>query len=109
VNVSPGGKQVLFNAFMATLNPGDEVIIPAPYWVSYPDMVLLRRHARLRRDQHAETRLSSFTPEAGSGDHAEDEVADAELAFEPVGRGLYARRIEGAGRCAGAIIRMSGC
>ncbi len=36
-----GGKQVLFNAFVATLNPGDEVIIPAPYWVSYPDMVLL--------------------------------------------------------------------
>ena len=36
-----GGKQVLYNAFMATLNPGDEVIIPAPYWVSYPDMVLL--------------------------------------------------------------------
>ncbi len=41
VTVSAGGKQVLYNAFMATLNPGDEVIIPAPYWVSYPDMVLL--------------------------------------------------------------------
>lgn len=41
VNVGTGGKQVLYNAFMATLNPGDEVIIPAPYWVSYPDMVLL--------------------------------------------------------------------
>ena len=41
VNVSPGGKAVLFNAFAATLSPGDEVIIPAPYWVSYPDMVLL--------------------------------------------------------------------
>jgi aspartate aminotransferase len=41
VNVSPGGKAVIFNAFMATLNPGDEVVIPAPYWVSYPDMVLL--------------------------------------------------------------------
>jgi aspartate aminotransferase len=39
--VSTGGKQVLFNALMVTLNPGDEVIIPAPYWVSYPDMVLL--------------------------------------------------------------------
>lgn len=37
--VSTGGKQVLFNAFLATLNPGDEVIIPAPYWASYPDMV----------------------------------------------------------------------
>ncbi len=41
VSVSSGGKQVLWNALMATLNPGDEVIIPAPYWVSYPDMVLM--------------------------------------------------------------------
>ena len=41
INVSPGGKAVLFNAFVASLSPGDEVIIPAPYWVSYPDMVLL--------------------------------------------------------------------
>jgi aspartate aminotransferase len=41
VNVSPGGKPVIFNAMMATLNPGDEVIVPTPYWVSYPDMVLL--------------------------------------------------------------------
>lgn len=39
--VGTGGKHVLFNAFMATMNPGDEVVIPAPYWVSYPDMVLL--------------------------------------------------------------------
>jgi aspartate aminotransferase len=39
--VATGGKQVLFNAFMATLNPGDEVVIPSPYWVSYPEMVLL--------------------------------------------------------------------
>ncbi|WP_279482112.1 pyridoxal phosphate-dependent aminotransferase [Aureimonas sp. SK2] len=39
--VSTGGKHVLFNAFMATLNPGDEVVIPAPYWVSYPEMVSL--------------------------------------------------------------------
>ncbi|WP_460448906.1 pyridoxal phosphate-dependent aminotransferase [Alsobacter sp. SYSU BS001988] len=39
--VCTGGKQVLYNAFVCTLNPGDEVIIPAPYWVSYPDMVLL--------------------------------------------------------------------
>jgi aspartate aminotransferase len=38
--IGTGGKQVLFNAFLATLNPGDEVIIPAPYWVSYPEMVL---------------------------------------------------------------------
>ena len=41
ISIGTGGKQVLYNAMMATLDPGDEVIIPAPYWVSYPDMVLL--------------------------------------------------------------------
>ncbi len=41
VHVAPGGKPVIYNALVATLNPGDEVIIPAPYWVSYPDMTLL--------------------------------------------------------------------
>ncbi|MEE8225412.1 MAG: pyridoxal phosphate-dependent aminotransferase [Kiloniellales bacterium] len=41
ITVGTGGKQVLYNAFVATLDPGDEVIIPAPYWVSYPDMALL--------------------------------------------------------------------
>ena len=41
ISIGTGGKQILYNALMATLNPGDEVIIPAPYWVSYPDMVLL--------------------------------------------------------------------
>jgi aspartate aminotransferase len=41
VMVSSGGKQVIFNALLATLNPGDEVVIPAPYWVSYPDIVAL--------------------------------------------------------------------
>jgi aspartate aminotransferase len=41
ISVGAGGKQVLFNALMATLNPGDEVVIPAPYWVSYPEIVAL--------------------------------------------------------------------
>ena len=41
ISVGTGGKQVLYNALMATLNPGDEVVIPAPYWVSYPEMVAL--------------------------------------------------------------------
>ena len=41
ITVSVGGKGVIFNAFMATLNPGDEVIVPAPYWVSYPDIALM--------------------------------------------------------------------
>ena len=41
IHIAPGGKPVIYNAFVATLNPGDEVIIPAPYWVSYPDMALM--------------------------------------------------------------------
>lgn len=41
ISVAPGGKAIIFNALLATLNPGDEVIIPAPYWVSYPDMALI--------------------------------------------------------------------
>ena len=41
ITISSGGKQVLYNAMVATLNPGDEVVIPAPFWVSYPEMVLL--------------------------------------------------------------------
>lgn len=40
ISVGSGGKQVLFNAILASVNPGDEVVIPAPYWVSYPDMVM---------------------------------------------------------------------
>ena len=41
ISVAPGGKTIIYNALIATLNPGDEVIIPAPYWVSYPDIVKL--------------------------------------------------------------------
>lgn len=41
ISVAPGGKAIIFNAFMASLDPGDEVVIPAPFWVSYPDMALL--------------------------------------------------------------------
>jgi aspartate aminotransferase len=41
ISVAAGGKQIIYNALMASLDPGDEVVVPAPYWVSYPDMVLL--------------------------------------------------------------------
>ena len=57
VIVSCGGKQVIYNAFMATLDPGDEVIIPAPYWVSYPDMVLLCGGTPVIVDVTAETKF----------------------------------------------------
>ena len=61
--VGTGGKQILFNAFMATLNPGDEVVIPAPYWVSYPEMVAICGGTPL----FVETRIEDefkLTPEA---------------------------------------------
>ncbi|TFF27363.1 pyridoxal phosphate-dependent aminotransferase [Jiella endophytica] len=61
--VGTGGKQILFNAFMATLNPGDEVIIPAPYWVSYPEMVAICGGSPV----FAETKIADnfkLTPEA---------------------------------------------
>ena len=61
--VGTGGKQVLYNAFTASLNPGDEVLIPAPFWVSYPDMVLLNGG----EPRYVETRLEDgfkLRPEA---------------------------------------------
>ena len=62
VTVGTGGKQVLFNALMATLNPGDEVVIPAPYWVSYPDMVALFGGVPVAIEGPAETGYK-ITPE----------------------------------------------
>jgi hypothetical protein len=91
--VGSGGKQVLYNALMATINPGDEVIIPAPYWVSYPEMVALAVHGRAR--------LQAAAGCAGEGDHAEDQVDHPVLAVEPDRCGLFARRIEGDHRRAG--------
>lgn len=53
--IGTGGKQVIYNLFMATLNKGDEVIIPAPYWVSYPDIVLLAEGKPVIIEAHLET------------------------------------------------------
>ncbi|WP_439560050.1 pyridoxal phosphate-dependent aminotransferase [Roseinatronobacter sp.] len=63
VTVGTGGKQVLYNALMATLNAGDEVVIPAPYWVSYPDMVLLAGGEPVIAEATAETAYK-LTPAA---------------------------------------------
>ncbi len=62
VSVGTGGKQILYNALMATLNPGDEVVIPAPYWVSYPDMVLLAGGEPVVAEAGADTAYK-LTPE----------------------------------------------
>jgi aspartate aminotransferase len=63
VHVAPGGKPVIYNALVATLNPGDEVIIPAPYWVSYPDMTLLAGGTPVSVETTAESGFK-ITPEA---------------------------------------------
>ncbi len=63
VSVAPGGKPILFNAFLATLNPGDEVLIPAPYWVSYPDIAILCGGAPKIIDARIEDGFK-LTPEA---------------------------------------------
>ena len=66
VTIGTGGKQVLYNALVATLNAGDEVVIPAPYWVSYPDMVLLAGGEPVIAEATAETAYK-LTPEALEG------------------------------------------
>ncbi len=63
VSVGTGGKQVIYNALVATLNPGDEVVIPAPYWVSYPDMTLLAGGEPVIAEATIETNFK-LTPEA---------------------------------------------
>ena len=86
--VTSGGKQIIFNAMLATLNPGDEVIIPAPYWVSYPEMVMFGDGTPVIVNCPEETGFK-LTPEAlEQGDHAQDQVADPELAQQPDGRRL---------------------
>ena len=63
ISVGTGGKQVLYNALIATLNPGDEVIIPTPYWVSYPDMVALAGGESVIVSTSIDTQFK-LTPEA---------------------------------------------
>jgi len=62
ISVGTGGKQILYNALVATLNEGDEVLIPAPYWVSYPDMVLLAGGTPVTIEASLETDFK-ITPE----------------------------------------------
>ena len=70
ITVGTGGKQVLYNALMATLEPGDEVVIPAPYWVSYPDMVLLAGGTPVFVSCPRADRLQAAARGSGRGDRA---------------------------------------
>ena len=79
-----GGKHTLFNALVATVDPGDEVIIPAPYWVSYPDIVNFAGGTPVILQARAPTSSTrSCRRTARRRDHAADEMGDAEFALEP--------------------------
>ena len=101
ITVGSGGKQVLYNALLATLDPGDEVIIPSPYWVSYPDIVLLAGAEPVIVETKVEDGFK-LTPQAlAARHHAQDQVVHLQLAVEPDRRRLYRGRGEGAHRRAG--------
>ena len=101
ITIGTGGKQVLYNAFISTLNPGDEVIIPAPYWVSYPDMVLLAGGTPVAVETSMASGFKMTAQQLERAITPKTKWVLAQLAVEPVGRGLYARRVEGADRRAG--------
>ena len=100
--VGTGGKQVLFNALLATLNPGDEVIIPAPYWVSYPDIVLLAGASPVVVKTRLEDGFKMKPEMLEAAITKKNEMADLQLAVEPYGRCLHAGRGQGDHRSTGA-------
>ena len=93
--VGTGGKQILYNAFLVTMNPGDEVIIPAPFWVSYPEMVAINGGEPVLVPTSSKTASSCSPKRPRARDHAAHQVGRAQLAVQPDRRRLYARRAEG--------------
>ena len=77
---------------MAGIDPGDEVIVPAPYWVSYPDMVVLAEGTPVIVSDQRGRRFQAPAGGAGSRDHAEHPLAHVQLAVQPHGRGVHAGR-----------------
>jgi aspartate aminotransferase len=109
ITVGSGGKQVLYNALLATLDPGDEVIIPSPYWVSYPDIVLLAGAEPVIVETKVEDGFK-LTPQAlAERHHAQDQVVHLQLAVEPDRRRLYRGRGEGAHRACSSSTTKCGC
>ncbi|MGX1256593.1 aspartate/methionine/tyrosine aminotransferase [Sinorhizobium fredii] len=88
--VGTGGKQILFNAFMATLNSGDEVVIPAPYWVSYPEMVALCGGTPVFVSTKQENNFKLKAEDLDKAITPEDQVVCLQLTLEPVGCCLFA-------------------
>ena len=92
--VGTGGKQILFNAFLATMNKGDEVIIPAPYLGQLSRDGAINGGEPVIVATKIETRLQAAARGPRAGDHAADQVGRPQLAVEPDRRGLYARRAQ---------------
>ena len=89
--VSSGAKQTIYNLCMALLDPGDEAVIPAPYWVSYPDMVLLADGLPVMPFAGMAQGYKITAAAAGSGDHAQDPAAAPQQPLQSDRRGLHAR------------------
>ncbi len=98
--VSVGGKQSFFNLAQALLDNGDEVIIPAPYWVSYPDMVLLADGSPVIISAGIDQGFKITPEQLDRHHHSQDAPARHQQPIEPDRRGLYARRTGGARRSA---------
>ena len=96
--VSSGAKQTIFNLCMAVLDPGDEAVIPAPYWVSYPDMVLLADGAAGHAVRGRRPGLQDHAAAARRGHHAEDAPVAAQQPLQSDRCRLYARGTARAGR-----------
>ncbi len=98
ITIGGGAKQVIFTAFMASLDDGDEVVIPAPYWVSYPDMVLANEGKPVIVPCGEDSGFK-LTPEAlARGNHRPHQMAHPEHPVQPHRSGLFTRRTAGAGR-----------
>ena len=105
--VSTGAKQTIFNLILALIDPGDEVVIPAPYWVSYPDMVMLADGVPVTPYAGAGAGLQDHAGAARSGDHAEDAPVHSQQPEQPDRRRVHARGAARARRSAHAVIRTS--
>ena len=97
--VSTGAKHSLANAIQVLVNPGDEVLILAPYWVSYSEMVKLAEGKSVIVDGSLRERFQGNARATGSGHHAPHENSDVRLAQQSYGFGLFRSRTPGPCRC----------
>ena len=89
--VSTGAKQTIYNLVMAVVDPGDEAVIPAPYWVSYPDIVLLAGGVPVTPYAGPSQGYKITPAQLEAGDYAEDAAVHPEQPEQSDRRGLYAR------------------